>query len=238
MKFIPKLFSTPMVQAIQENRKTKTRKTKGLENVTSNWAFIEMDESSDNSYARFYDSFFNDENNNPTDESYKTIKCPYGKPGDVIWVRETFLWVMLDHAHDLLVGSMDRNQYAYKASIHNDWIDYAKEKYNYKWKPNIHMPKAAARYFLKIKSITVERLQDITEADAIAEGVGIKIFPGGAFYETYSSDINFQGIYDEDTAKDSFRTLWQSINGEESWKANPFVWVIEFERIEKPENFC
>lgn len=222
MKFIPMLFSTLMAQAIEENRKTKTRRTKGLETVTSNWAFIEMDESSDNSYARFYDSFFNDENNNPTDESYKTIKCPYGKPGDVIWVRETWQ----KRSDDAIAKGFEK--YYYKAG----WNGCTEAG----WKPNIHMPKTAARYFLKIKSITVEKLQDITEADAKAEGV--------EFIESVESYVDYRFNYMKENrmeffnqAKDSFQSLWQSINGEESWKDNPFVWVIEFERIEKPQNF-
>ena len=97
-----------------------------------------------------------------------------------------------------------------------------------KWQPSLFMPKAACRIFLQITYIRVERLQDIKQSDCLREGIEYKDFPGGRFYKTYCTDKNSQGIYDELMPKHSFETLWQSINGKESWNKNPFVWVVEF----------
>jgi len=223
MKFIPMLYSTPMVQAIQEKRKTKTRRTKGLENLNPfNIRFIEMDYSSTDAYARFEDLLEPEQD----DDRYITIKCPYGKPGDVIWVRESFCQPISEQLN---------SKYFYKA-------DLEKQKWDFKWVPSIHMPKAAARHFLKIKSITVESLQNITEADAVAEGV--ELHESGRhwlnYYDAHHKVTQF--IYNCDTAARSFQSLWWLINGKRdepnAWFKNPFVWVIEFERIQKPINFC
>lgn len=205
-KLRPILFSTAMVQAILDGRKTQTRR------VVKNPENYYMDEMLDGLWP------------------YKSIgnpaKCPYGQPGDILWVRETWCYVMLFHAHDLLEGSRDSNLYVYKTSFHEDWMEYAKEKYGYKWKPSIHMPFAAARIFLRVKNVRVERLQDISERDAVAEGimnVYIHYYVGDKFVIPKDNPIN------------SFRSLWQSINGSESWEANPWVWVVEFEPISKEE---
>jgi hypothetical protein len=106
--------------------------------------------------------------------------CQYGKPGDRLWVRETFCY------HDYLA------RYLYKA----DGVT------GVKWKPSIFMPRIASRIMLEITGIRVERLQDISEEDAIAEG-----WP---------------------KSSDWYRSLWESINGQGSWVLNPWVWVIEF----------
>jgi len=126
------------------------------------------------------------------------------------------------------------------------WADYSEEIHlklkdvPLKWKPSIHMPKAAARIWLMITDVRVERLQDISEADALNEGMikqetcrtnevtGDKIFIYGASHKCLSgswSGLNFSAIQ-------GFRHLWSEINGYESWNANPWVWVIEYKRIE------
>lgn len=132
-------------------------------------------------------------------------ECPYGKKGDVLWVRETFG-----------KGKASGRTY-YKASegSFHMLVD--------RWKPSIHMPKDAARIWLRINDVRVERLQDITGQDAISEGV---IFPPHGSLSLLES---------WGAAKKLFQNLWQSINGSDSWKDNPWIWVIEFERIEKPE---
>lgn len=141
------------------------------------------------------------------------LKCPYGKVGDVLWVRETTCYVMLDHAPDLLEG-MD-SQTVYKASVHPDWMEYAKEKYGYKWKPSIFMPKDACRIKLEITDVRVERLNEISDADAIAEGI---IYHG-------NNDHNIL------TPKEAYQILWESINGKDSF-GGQWVWVIKFKRVE------
>jgi hypothetical protein len=103
------------------------------------------------------------------------------------------------------------------------------------------MPKTACRIFLKIKSIRVERLQEISESDAIAEGI-IEILPQMySQYREWKNYINADNPHgyksDYNNPINSFKSLWQSINGKDSWNVNPFVWVYEFEQIEKPNDF-
>lgn len=212
-KFIPILFSTPMVQAILEGRKSMTRREVKPELIQSENCF-------------HWNKWINQQYSNP--------ECsPYGKVGDILWVRETSLWVMRDHAHDLLEGSKDNNQIVYKASVNEDWFNYAKEKYNYKWKPSLFMPKDACRIFLKITNVRVERLADISPNDSIKEGIEVE--GSNPWYKDYIRNIDF---YPFANPWFSFRSLWISINGKDSWNANPWVWVIEFKRVEKPTNFC
>lgn len=221
MKFIPKLFSTPMVQAIMAANKTQTRRTDGLKSV--NLPFIEgaftgwqddptiakLDKKGEiipqeciGRYAEF-------------DMGEWLVKCPY-EVGDVIWVRETFCPVLAWSDGKQL----EDPQYAYRADSH---IGY--DEVGFKWKPSLFMPKSACRLFLRIKSVNVERLQLISDKDCIAEGID----PNTTDFE----DINDCGF----TLYFRFKSLWQKINGPESWDLNPYVWVIEFEKCEKPENF-
>jgi hypothetical protein len=193
----PILFSTPMVQAIIDGRKTMTRRVIKQNSTALNW----ID-------SGFTPEFILDKGNDAI--------IPY-KVGDILWVRET------------ICGFIGRNttQFVYKASVHSDWMEYAKEKFGYKWTPSIHMPKEAARIFLRVMGIRAERLQDISEEDAIAEGIeivkeNVPVIPYKDYlgkYNYYSNPIN------------SFKSLWQSINGEQSWEHNPYVWVIAFVRI-------
>ncbi len=141
--------------------------------------------------------------------------CPYGKVGDILWVRETFF-------HSLNMG------YVYKATHNTEKPLYYNADF-VKWKPSIFMPKDACRLFLKVKSVRVERLHEIMKDDAEKEGVSYNEYLEGfcvgeeaAFFHGSNPAI-------------AFTKLWQSING--NWDKNPFVWVIEFERTEKPTTF-
>jgi len=214
MKFIPILYSTPMVQAIHLCTKTKTRRTKGLENVPKNAVFLGCRESKEKGIG-FY---FSDGTNGNMQGFYppglnEDLYCPYGQVGDILWVRESFFHSYYDENDQC---------YIYKADLKPVGATL------FKWKPSIHMPKKAARIFLQIKSVTIERLQDITEADARSEGV-INLLPNWKSYDNAQPYCY--------TAIGSFITLWKSINGVDSWELNPWVWVIEFEKVEKPENF-
>lgn len=188
----PILFSTEMVQAILAGRKTQTRRTKGLKVVNNNPdSHLFNSFSIDNENANF----------KKLEGMWQGVDVPY-KTGDVLWVRESFAKVEFKDQPTL---------YLYKANP---------EHQSMKWKPSIHMPKEACRLFLKVTNVRTERLQDITEMDAIFEGC-----------MQYEKDTDWM------TALYGFELLWKKINGESSWKSNPWVWVIEFERIEKPENF-
>lgn len=133
------------------------------------------------------------------------IHCPYGKIGDHLWVRETFRLYDSDecpHA-DFPCGCPRNGTPLFKAS--HDCGD------GEKWTPSIHMPRWASRILLEITNIRVERLQDISESDCLKEGVGSPIL--------------------RDCKKPKFMQLWESINGADSWAANPWVWVVEFKVV-------
>jgi hypothetical protein len=134
------------------------------------------------------------------ERSALATQCRYGKPSDRLWVRET--WAE--------VGTMDPGLIVYRA----DYPDCVPRQYEnvppaseITWKPSIHMFRKHSRIILEITGVRVERLQDISEAGAIAEGVSDILNPVGAY-----------------------RELWESINGPASWAANPWVWVVEFKR--------
>lgn len=148
------------------------------------------------------------------------LSCPYGQVGDVLWVRETF--AKIKSLETGLTYSLPKADFEY-------YKDKLIQGEKVKWKSSIHMPKEACRLFLQIKSIRVEMLNDITEGDACLEGVELM---DTNRYKDYIDKHN-----SVISSRISFATLWQSINGEESWNSNPWVWVIEFERIEKPKNF-
>ncbi len=230
MKERPIIFSTPMVQAILEGRKTQTRRVIKPQPVVGEdkweWGGTRPKALRKTGAITTYGIGVL-----PSDDgSMFQYSCPYGKPGDLLWVRETHAWVMYDHAHDLLEGARDRNRYVYKASMHEGWMEYAKEKYGYKWKPSIHMPEEAARIWLKVVDVRVELLKDISEDDAIAEGVEKIADYGTTSYRLYTKP---DSAYSDIDAVWSFTSLWESIHGKDSWKSNPWVWVIEFEVVSK-----
>ncbi|WP_395490861.1 morphogenetic protein [Cedecea davisae] len=133
------------------------------------------------------------------------IACPYGYVGERIWVRETFSTVP---DHDEPAGCS-----AILYAADGNW-PYGK------WTPSIHMPRWASRITLEITGVRAERLNDISQEDAQAEGMELT-----GWRPTYS-DPDSGGDYE--TPYDNFAALWESIYGEESWQANPWVWVIEF----------
>lgn len=219
MKFHPILFSTPMVQAIGDGTKKQTRRTKGLERINLQSEFYRYD-SSEEIGNHFFERL--DFRGEPT-EDYQRVDCPY-QVGDVFWVKETFRAIDQDNGSPRI---------EYKATEKINLSD--------KWKPSIFMPKSAARYFLRIKSIKAERLQEISEADAIAEGIAallmsrMQLVQMGQKYFDYTKP---KQLFNEGLSPFwSFNSLWCSINGSESWESNPFVWIYEFEKIEKPYNF-
>jgi hypothetical protein len=123
-----------------------------------------------------------------------------------------------------LIGWMrqnpNKNPYRYFA---DETVDHDM----FHWKPSIHMPKRAARIWLRITNVRVERLMDIKREDAKAEGIKIDSITGTKFHNY----VDGTTTYNERT---SFYSLWESINGKESLDSNPWVWVVEFQRIEKP----
>jgi len=225
-KEIPMLFSTPMVIAIDNNTKTETRRTKGLdfqyehgECFADNWEFLRFQHDADGSLLAIFQY----------DDGPISVKCPYGKPGDLIWVRENFVKPPTITPKLLKLGGDTWPKYDHVASCSENELENLKE-WGWKIKPSIHMPKAAARIWLEILDIKVERLQDISEGDAKAEGVYISesLIKGEFLYEDYEANL-----FSLANAKSSFKTLWKLINGVKSWNDNPWVWVIEFNKANK-----
>lgn len=144
-------------------------------------------------------------------------RCPYGNLGDVIWVRETFHYIT-----DATTGEFI--SYGYKAD--KTWKGAV-------WKPAIHMPKKACRLFLEIVEIKMERLQDISYQDAANEGVEEL----GNGWKNYLTIKGKKLPEDWNNTYTSFQSLWESIYGGKKWVANPWVWVVIFKRINKPNNF-
>lgn len=154
------------------------------------------------------------------DEPHREIDCPYGKVGDRLWVKETF-------CTPFTIGAPGQGQkIRFRAS-------HVEDGFTYKWRPSIFMPRWASRITLEIVSVRVERLQHISEEDAIAEGVEpLRKLAPQMPHHWKSYRLSGDGTFCEATAWDSYRTLWESINGNGSWAANPWVWVVEFKRVE------
>ncbi|MDQ3202671.1 MAG: morphogenetic protein, partial [Pseudomonadota bacterium] len=216
----PILFSAPMVRAILEGRKTVTRRP-----VTKRAAL-------DCLAAGFEPSFLALPGN--------ADLCPYGKPGDRLWVRETFALlgnedgVCVDWNDNLVKGNERAAARIYRASCtvgdyglwqvpdKAAWKPYTDElQYEGAWRPSIHMPRWASRIVLEITEVRVERLQDITYEQAAAEGVH-----RGPLREWCASD---EGGACHKYPVPALRDLWQSVGG--NWEANPWVWVVEFKQV-------
>jgi len=191
----PIIFSTPMVQAILDGRKTQTRRA------------IKPQPSSGVRKSVFVKSGIEDGHG-------REIKPKY-QPGDILWVRETW--------------SKDENgEYVYRTN-YGTTEDDSFPPSMFKWKPSIHMPREAARIFLKVTNVRVERLQDITEEDAIAEGVKDPYeYQSPEYYE----QPNLRGF---EINKSAFAGCWDSIYSKRGygWESNPWVWVVAFEKISK-----
>lgn len=151
---------------------------------------------------------------------------PPCKAGDILWVRET--WADVPETKP---GNIH-----YKASATIEDLKWFNEQ-GWKWRPSIHMPKEAARIFLRVKDVRVERLQDITEEQAEKEGCS-----AGRFHVTCGPFGNYNEPPEEFDAVEDFRRVWDSTIKPDDldkygWDANPWVWVIEFERCDQPEGW-
>ncbi|MBS0187945.1 MAG: hypothetical protein JSS51_07740 [Planctomycetes bacterium] len=244
MKERPILFSGPMVRAILEGRKTQTRrivKAQGeLEFLggsgdpktdPANWGWGPDDDGEYCSLVK-----------NPFAGSW--ARCPYGVPGDRLWVKEKWRPVW----HEELFCCV---QYAADSSYRKPEIDTEERGFRFAdmcdvsgdnaepWHSSLHMWREFSRLTLTIADVRVERLQDISEEDAIAEGIerftkDDKVFK---YWPTDPADRPIRGL--EMTWQDmphdprvAFAALWNHVNGPGSWEANPWVWVIEFKRAE------
>lgn len=200
MKERPILFSAPMVRAILEGRKTQTRRI--VKHPIESHPVRHMEGG----------AFFKCVNG---EEWW--VKFPYGKPGDRLWVRETWRAFKDNSLYEEPGTEVD-----YRATP----ASWAKGS-DAPWKPSIHMPRWASRINLEITAVRVERLQDISAKDIIAEGAvdrphvdrfgrnPVSAFDGKVYLDLLSL----------------WAAGWESINGPGSWGANPWVWVVEFKRL-------
>ncbi|HHT0211601.1 TPA: hypothetical protein ACTW3P_001313 [Klebsiella michiganensis] len=161
--------------------------------------------------------------------------CPFGDVGDRIWVRETFQGPLFDY--DLMDNyckdptPFEKPEFCvYKADgVPAPEFYDADDELHCCWRPSIHMPRWASRILLEITGVRVERLSAISEEDAEAEGIDMEALYDSQDCYDCIADHNMTG---RPTVTGAFKYLWESIYGEEGWKSNPWVWVIEFKRIE------
>jgi hypothetical protein len=199
----PILFTEPMVRAIVAGQKTQTRR---LVNPKYSW---DVDDS-EGANKVYYPCYVTGE------PEAMEVPCPYGDVGDWLYVRET--WSVVPHVTEdgpKNKAKGDGTGVTWRAA----WDGNPS---GFKWKPSIHMPRWASRIKLEIVRVGVERLQDISEADAYAEGVTIP--------DNYKFASNGRPE-DRNEARVTYEALWESINGAGSWAQNPWVWVIEFKKL-------
>ena len=212
MKERPILFSAPMVRAIIDGRKTQTRRIVKPQPEWAEGAWYWRHPRYNNGLGVHY--FHTDAES--AAEKMATV-CPYGVPGDRLWVRETWFDNMASDDGD---EARTPARCVYRAN--GEFIDQFPEEYmDGKWTPSIHMPRWASRITLEVVEVRVERLQDITEHDAEREGAA-----------TCDHFADAKRGHPLQPHKTSFAWLWNKINGRDSWIANPWVWVVVFKRLE------
>lgn len=206
MRERPVLMSAPMVRAILSGVKTQTRRIikpqperRHVVGVGPLLAFIKKPVGPD--YWIW-----------PNAREEVLAMCPYGQPGDRLWVREAFCYCADVLPNDGRPVGPDGRGCLYRATDSEAVCADSDDERPPKWTPSIHMPQWASRITLEITGVRVERLQAIDDRDAIREGAEQIGDCEGAFIA-------------------GFHTLWESLNGPGSWEANPWVWVIEFRRI-------
>lgn len=228
----PILFSTPMIRALLSGKKTQTRRIMkpqmeyGDQCGFPSWYFPSGRES-----GILY----------PNGKEEILLKCPYGQPGSRLWVRETFAIVpRTAYARSIDVQQVIRKDDPYNhdaAVFRADW-DLSPPG---RWRASIHMPRWASRIILEITDIRVERLQDISEEDAVAEGLTAITKDNGRTVKYGIPDRD--GLPGTDNTgwpwtrwtidpRIAYMRLWEDINGLGSWNINPFVWCLTFREVQ------
>lgn len=216
------MFKAPMVRAILDGRKTQTRRIVKLDGgwkVHPNYEGVKWPVRKDG-------------------DRLIRMKFPYGKPGDRLWVRETWQPVEFDNGCIGVVYHATPSTDDGLNAIH--WYNVGEDEM-LKWQlrsgrrfPSIHMPRWASRITIEVTDVRVERLNDINEEDAIAEG----IFEFGSL-GLFGHDKNgTPGPMVGASAVEAYYHLWETINGKGSWDANPWVWVIGFKKIDFDGKIC
>lgn len=219
MRERPILFNIEMVQAILDGRKKCTRRVvKGYIPKNAEFGYAAFTPKGAISCRGTFETGY-------PGYGEKFIKLPYRR-GDFLYVRETWQKAGLVDDFDHVIDGTEKYYYAAgpEAPCFDFWVDpeTGEHKDKMPWKPSIHMPKEAARIWLKVTDVRVERLQDITEVGAINEGCIDDI----EYAKGKSARSHFIGLWNSTIKKSDFDTY--------GWDANPYVWVIEFEWCEKP----
>lgn len=227
MAIKPILFNTEMVRAILDGRKSCTRRlVKPQPDEKQKFPLGFVTDSTEKKEVGCFGF-----GTNECGGSIQYVKPPYGyAPGDILYVRETWCALPVNEAGHMRGHCV----YYYRADG-----DLRPEGWRGKWRPSIHMPKEAARIWLKVTDVRVERLQDITEEQACMEGTDPwdeVCYENNGWHPTFS-DPDSGG---DPNMVDGFHKLWNSTIKKADldrygWDANPWVWVIEFERCEKPK---
>lgn len=204
MSVKPILFNTEMVRAILDGRKKLTRRIVKIPNY--------INQQDDGLYTLFAEGTCYE--NQHFEEIVQYLKKPY-QPGDILYVRETWGYPISLNSDKQYVFRADKIA---ESGFKND---------SHIWYPSIHMPKEAARIWLKVTDVRVERLQEITAESALTEGADKYIHANGTLNEDQTI-TSFIGIWNN--------TIKKSDIDRYGWDANPWVWVVEFERCEKPED--
>lgn len=224
----PILFNADMVRALLDGRKTQTRRVMKPQpeptpddypgpkghwwpcNTVQSMVHIEDEVQNGKEWSGFAAAI-----------------CPYGQAGDRLWVRETFAYAGEEGTTDGAPNDDWRPANpSFLPEIHRCWYratdGHSADGF---WKPSIHMPRWASRITLEIVSVRVERLKQISERDALQEGIGLVLADDWPDPKAMSEAV-------AKSRRAGFKLLWESINGAESWTANPWVWVVEFKRVE------
>lgn len=206
MKSTPILFNADMVRALLIGAKTQTRRVMKVQPPSAEYKLLTCIDTTGNKKDKGRHHWITMQDQYSVDDSQQPyFSCPFGYAGDQLWVRETFSAMGDETRHAATIF--------YRADRPND---------NGRWTPSIHMPRWASRIQLAITGVRVERLNDCSEADAYAEGA--------ANWAAENRPLAPNGEPDKfNTCVQAYKALWESINGEGSWAANPWVWVIEFE---------
>lgn len=210
MRELPALFKGQMVRGLLDDSKGVTRRVMGPPPVL------------EDRFWRFGGAGWSDRITSVTPVAGHTLAeaCPYGRPGDRLWVREA--WAADAQLDSIAPRDLSQGEpifYPADGAVRQAGCAMINRG---RLRPSIHMPRWVSRILLEVTAVRVERLQDITEAQAIAEGIlrdgeGWRGYEGGPWF---ASPIA------------AFRSLWEHINGAGSWDANPWVWVVEFKRIQ------
>ncbi|WP_454862503.1 hypothetical protein [Paraburkholderia fungorum] len=250
MKERPILFSGPMVRALLDGSKTQTRRILKVQPDMSTlkpefrdpnlWGFrkrfmMYADDWSGHEHAMYRKT----ERGDPDLPVYQH-RSPFGEPGDRLWVRETWHahWgpttprarIVTEAAVRQSDGAIAHASASEPLSVHYAADSEGTAPFGRKWKPSIHMPRWASRITLEVTGVRVERLQDISEADAAAEGVE-SLRNEGEYWKDYVRSTTRCDELTCLTGRESFRTLWDSLAAPGAdWDANPWVWVVDFKR--------